>query len=92
MEQCIKRKKVLLLTVMLIAFLVTGQVFFSSPVNANLAESEEFMGYMEDIADDIEEIHEDMHVVAYNLRLLAYSNIAIGALLLIGLIGLMKKK
>ncbi len=87
----IKQKKAVLVIIMLVAFFAAGQLLFASPVSASLAESPEFMGYMEDIAEDIEEIHEDMHLVAYNIRLLAYSNIAIAVFLLIGVIGLFKK-
>ena len=43
---------------------------------------EDFMGIMEQIADDIEEIHEDMHKVSFALRLISYSSIGIFFVLL----------
>lgn len=85
-------KKNTLTAFAIIALLLVLQLAFSPAAYASLADSAEFMGYMEDIAEDIEEIHEDMHVVAYNVRLLAYSNIAIALFLLIGLIGVFRKK
>ncbi len=88
----IKRKRFVLAIIVLVALFVFTQGSFISPVSANLAESPEFMEYMEHIAEDIEEIHEDMHVVAYNIRWLAYSNIAIAVFLLIGVIGLFRRK
>ncbi len=87
----IERKKTVLVIIMLVAFFAVGQVLLASPVSASLAESTEFLEIMDEIGHDMEHIHEDMHVVAYNLRLLAYSNIAIAILLLIGVIGLFKK-
>jgi len=92
MNYDIKRKRFVLAIIVLVALFAITQGLVASPVSANLAESAEFMEYMEHIAEDIEEIHEDMHVVAYNIRLLAYSNIAIAVFLLIGVIGLFRKK
>ncbi len=85
----IKQKKAVLVIIMLVAFFAVGQILFASPVSASL--SPDFMEIMAEIGHDMEHIHEDMHVVAYNLRLLAYSNIAIAVFLLIGVIGLFKK-
>lgn len=92
MTKLIGQKKQALKVVTVITLLLVLQLAFSPIANANLADSDEFMGYMEGIAEDLEEIHEDMHVVAYNIRLLAYSNIAIALFLLIGLIGIYRKK
>ncbi|TVR87471.1 MAG: hypothetical protein EA428_13035 [Spirochaetaceae bacterium] len=46
----------------------------------------EFLGYMEAIAEDMEEIHHDMHKVAFALRLGSYSLvvIAVAQVLLVG--------
>ncbi len=85
-------KKSSLAVVAIIALMLVFQLAYAPVASASLADSDEFMGYMEDIAEDMEEIHHDMHVVAYNLRLLAYSNIAIAVFLLIGLIGIFRKK
>lgn len=43
---------------------------------------EEFMGIMEQITDDIEEIHHDMHKVSFALRLISYSSIGVFFVLL----------
>ncbi len=45
----------------------------------------EYLDVLEHIADDIEEIHEDMHKVVYFLRLMAYSSMVM-ALSLVGLV------
>ncbi len=50
---------------------------------AGLPGNAEFLGYMEQIAEDIEEIHHDMHKVSFALRLSAYSQAGIALILLL---------
>lgn len=85
-------KNSVLVIIMLVALFAAGHALLAAPVSAGLAQSAEFMEIMDEIGHDLEHIHEDMHVVAYNIRLLAYSNIAVAVFLLIGVIGLLKKK
>ena len=92
MTKLIGQKKNALTIFTIIALLLVLQLAFSPVASASLADSDEFMEIMEEIGHDMEHIHEDMHVVAYNIRLLAYSNIVIALFLLIGLIGIFRKK
>ena len=91
MTKLVGQKKYALTIFTLIALLLVMQLAFSPVASASLADSDKFMEIMEEIGHDMEHIHEDMHVVAYNIRLLAYSNIAIALFLLIGLIGIFRK-
>ncbi len=73
------RKK---LMVVLCALMLLAVLLGASGVAVAQEMDPEFMGIMEQIADDIEEIHEDMHKVSFALRLIAYSSVGIFFVLL----------
>ncbi len=81
-----KKTKFFLILSITLAVIVICQMLFVPVSGASLAESEEFMEYMEQIAEDIEEIHGDMHKVAYNLKLISYSAIAMALLMSLGVV------
>ena len=76
------RKKRALMMFLPLAVLVFSSLLFTSP---NIAEAAEYLDVLEHIAEDIEEIHEDMHKVVYFLRLMSYSSIVM-ALSLVALV------
>ncbi len=66
--------------------LAAGAVVTADDAAAASAAEVQLLGYMEQIAEDIEEIHHDMHKVAFALRLSAYSQGGIAVILLLMLI------
>jgi len=69
--------------------LLTGLILVLIP---STAEAAPYLDVLEHIAEDIEEIHEDMHVVAFNLRLMAWANVAQAFLLAVIAIALVAGK
>ncbi len=83
------RKKVMVIfcTLMLLAVL-----FGASGVTAAQEMDAEFMEIVDRIAEDIEEIHEDMHKVVFHLRLISYAGVGIFLALLAQAIIMTKQK
>ncbi len=77
------------LTMAVFIFMISQFLFI--PVSGadshnGLGEDAAFLDYMEHIAEDIEEIHGDMHTVAYALKLMAVSNMAMAGLMFVAVV------
>jgi len=76
-------------------FLIMIAIIATASVAGAQSDDHEFEG-LEDIfvqiAEDIEEIHEDMHKVAFSLRIISYSTLGIFLALLGHMFVMLKKK
>lgn len=79
-------KPALLATVVLILLVAAPLVTW-----AQTEMNPEFLGYIADIADDMEHIHDDMHTVAFGIRLGAYALVVIAAAQVLSLLLQLKK-
>ncbi len=88
MKNCLTREKSshIVLTIVLLSMML---MLLSGTASAQ--EEGVYLEPLEHIAEDIEEIHEDMHKVAFSLRLISYSSIGI-FLVLLGQLFVLSKK
>ena len=76
-----------LMVLMCVFVFMTAALSIAAADEVLASEAEiQLLGFMEQIAEDIEEIHHDMHTVAFALRLSAYSQAAIAVILLLMLL------
>ncbi len=80
---CLSKKLPVILVMAVLLFLMMS---VSAEDAVSLSSNPEFLGFMEQIAEDMEEIHHDMHKVAFSLRLSAVSQVGIAIILLLMLI------
>lgn len=75
-----RKPAVIIGAVLLLLFVLPMAAWAQTDINP------EFLGYMADIAEDMEEIHHDMHKVAFGIRLGSYSLVvvAVASVLMLG--------
>lgn len=71
-------------------FVVAALILFvfipAAGANGGITGDADFMEIMEEIGHDLEHIHEDMHTVAFAMRVIAFSTAAIAGLMFLILI------
>jgi hypothetical protein len=79
--------KPILLTATIVLLLLAAPMLTWAQTDLN----PEFLGYVADIAEDMEHIHDDMHTVAFGIRLGAYALVVIAIAQVLSLLLQLKK-
>ncbi len=81
---------------LLVAIVLAALILFTiAPVagaHSEITGDADFMEIMEEIGHDLEHIHEDMHTVAFSMKIISYSTVAIAVLMLVAVIMINRKK
>ncbi len=74
-------KNVMMIIGIVLAALILFVFIPAASANGDITGDADFMEIMEEIGHDLEHIHEDMHTVAFAMRIIAFSTAAIAGLM-----------